>query len=69
MDLQETINEICEELMESSINKQRKRYLSAYLEDLIEYQTNNPIATQTPTTFELFCALNPDSSECKIYDD
>lgn len=55
--------------MESSINKQRKRYLSAYLEDLIEYQTNNPIATQTPTTFELFCALNPDSSECKIYDD
>ena len=69
MDLQETINEICEELMESSINKQRKRYLSAYLEDLIKYQTNNPTSTQTPTTFELFCALNPNSSECKIYDD
>lgn len=55
--------------MESSINKQRKRYLSAYLEDLFEYQKNNPTATQTPTTFELFCSLNPDSSECKIYDD
>ena len=69
MDLQETINEICEELMESSINKQRKRYLSAYLEDLIEYQTNNPTATQTPTTFELFCNLNPNTLECRIYDD
>jgi hypothetical protein len=69
MDLQETINEICEELEESSINKQRKRYLSSYLEDLFEYQKNNPTATQTPTTFELFCSLNPDSSECKIYDD
>lgn len=55
--------------MESSINKQRKRYLSAYLEDLIEYQTNNPTATQTPTTFELFCNLNPNSLECRIYDD
>jgi hypothetical protein len=69
MNLQETINKIYEEIEESSINKQRKRYLKSYLEELSQYQKDNPNATETPTTFELYCTLNPDSSECKIFDD
>jgi len=69
MNLQETINNLCEELESSSINKQRKRYLESYLFDLLEYQKKNTTETHCPTNFELFCNLNPDSPECRIFDD
>ena len=69
MELQELINDICEELQNSSINVQRKRYLNAYLEELLEYQKNNPDAIGIPSVLELFCDLNPHALECRIYDD
>jgi hypothetical protein len=68
MELQETINQICEELNDSEINKQRKRYLENYLQELLEYQNHNPKAEKVPTTLQLFCDLNPESPECKIFD-
>ena len=42
MELQELINDICEELENSSLNSQRKRYLQNYLQEILEYQKNNP---------------------------
>lgn len=69
MELQELITDVCEELQNSSINVQRKRYLKAYLEELLEYQKHNPDAVGVPSPLELFCDLNPDALECRIYDD
>jgi hypothetical protein len=69
MDLQQFIHTINDELGNSSLNKQRKRYLEAHLEELLEYQKNNPNNTLIPNALELFCDLNPNALECRIYDD
>ena len=69
MELQELINNICEELETSSLNKQRKRYLNSHLEELLEYQKHHPDAIGIPSSLELFCDLNPNALECRIYDD
>jgi hypothetical protein len=69
MKLQELINNICEELENASLNKQRKRYLQSHLEELFKYQNNHPDDVEAPSTLELFCDLNPDALECRIYDD
>jgi hypothetical protein len=69
MELQEFINDIHEELENSSSNKQRTRYLNAYLEELLIYQKNHPDAIEIPNSLELFCDLNPDAQECRIYND
>jgi CP12 domain len=68
MELQELINDICEELEGSFTNVQRRRYLRSYLEELLEYQKNNPDKTEVPSCLQLFCSLNPEALECKMYD-
>lgn len=67
MELQNYINDICEELQTPNINKQRSRYLKSHLEDLLSYQKNHPEKTDVPTHLEIFCDLNPDALECRIY--
>jgi hypothetical protein len=69
MDLKQFIHNINDELGNSSLNKQRKRYLESHLEELLEYQKNNPNNTLIPNALELFCDLNPNALECRIYDD
>jgi hypothetical protein len=69
MELQEFISSVSKELEDPSINKQRKRYLESYIDDLLKYQKQNPSVKETPSHFQLFCSLNPDSLECRIYDD
>ena len=69
MKLQELINNINDELENSSLNKQRKRYLESHLEELLVYQKHHPDNTSIPNALELFCNLNPNALECKIYDD
>jgi hypothetical protein len=69
MELQELINDICEELENSSMNSQRRRYLQNYLQEILEYQKNNPYNKEVPTSLQLFCDLNPHALECRIYDD
>jgi hypothetical protein len=68
MDLQETIQAIQKELDINSINKQRKRYLESYLSELIGYSERHPDITKLPNSLEIFCDLNPDANECKIFD-
>jgi|LakMenEpi03Aug12_release.lakeMendotaPanAssembly.Ray.scaffolds.fasta_scaffold03301_34 hypothetical protein len=69
MELQNLINDICEELESPSINRQRSRYLKNYLSELLEYQSNHPEETAVPTHLELYCDLNPGAPECRIFDD
>jgi hypothetical protein len=68
MDLQETIKIIRNELDVNSINKQRKRYLESYLSELISFSERHPEVTELPSPLTIFCDLNPNAEECKIYD-
>lgn len=68
MNIQEALNNIIKELDESTVTKQRRRYLESYKEDLILYLNNNPNATELPSAFELYCHLNPQAPECLKYD-
>lgn len=66
--LQQHINENRDELDGSFINSQRKRHLENELELLEKYQINHPDDDYDPTPLELFCDLNPDALECRIYE-
>jgi hypothetical protein len=68
MDLKETINNIKKELSFSNLNKQRERYLTGYLSELIKYNENHPEEVDVPSPLILFCEENPDSPECRIHD-
>ena len=68
MELQELIDDICEELEGSFTNEKRRRYLRSYLKELLEYQKNNPEKIEIPNSLQLFCNLNPEALECRKYD-
>lgn len=68
MDLHETILRLEKELTFSDLNKQRERYLSEYLSELINYSKNHPTEVTVPSPLILFCESNPDALECRIYD-
>jgi hypothetical protein len=68
MDLHHTISAIEKELEFSGLNKQRERYLTGYLSELIKYSEKHPGTTQVPSPLELFCDDNPDALECRIHD-
>ena len=68
MDIQETLNQIEQELDDSNITRQRRRYLESYKKDLETYLSSNPNSKSTPNAFELFCELNPQAPECLNYD-
>lgn len=50
-------------------NKQRARHISDELEQLENYKKNHPDESHDPTPLELYCELNPESDECRIYED
>ena len=62
------IKEIKDELTRPDINGQRRRYLEDHLEDLYYYSTRHSEEESSPTSLELFCDINPDSVECKVFD-
>lgn len=68
MDIHQKIQEIRKELDVNSINKQRKRYLESYLFELTSYAQKHPEANEIPSQLALYCELNPDASECRIFD-
>jgi len=68
MNLSNTIQVIKNELDLNSINKQRKRYLESYLTELISYSEKHPEVTEVPSSLAIFCDLNPNARECKIFD-
>lgn len=68
MDITQKILEIELELDGSEINKQRKRHLVDELNMLTSYHNNHPEKTECPTYFQMYCDLNPDYPECRIYE-
>lgn len=57
------------ELDNPEISSQRRRHLEGELEDLKIYQKNHPNETHDPSPLELFCDLNPDALECRVYEE
>ena len=45
------------------------RHLEEELKGLEEYKQHHPEDSHDPTPLEVFCDLNPEAPECKVYDD
>jgi hypothetical protein len=67
--LQQHINDDKNELDNPNTSGQRRRHLEDELESLEKYQENNPNTDHDPNPLELFCDLNPEAPECRIYED
>ncbi len=67
--LQQHINDDQDELDNPNISSQRRRHLENELDALELYQANNPDDDHDPTSLELFCDLNPEAPECRVYED
>ena len=67
--LQQHIDDNRNELDNPDTNSQRRRHLEDELEDLKKYQVNHQDDTHDPTPLELYCDLNPNALECRIYSD
>lgn len=67
--LQQHINDDRDELDSPTTSSQRRRHLQNELQDLEKYQVNHPNIDHDPTPLELYCDLNPDALECRIYND
>jgi hypothetical protein len=67
--LQQHIQDDQNELENGVISPQRKRHLQDELDGLKKYQQNHPEEIKDPSPLELFCDLNPDQPECRIYEE
>ena len=57
-----------DELSDPMISSQRRRHVEEELDSLEKYHANHPEDEHDPTSFELYCDVNPDALECKVYD-
>lgn len=57
------------ELDNHNVSSQRRRHLQSEIEDLEIYKNNHPNENKDPTSLELYCDLNPEAPECRIYED
>ena len=67
MTIQDHINKNIQELNDPLITRQRRRHLQSELDDLEVYYQHHPEETKDPTSLELFCDLNPDDVQCRMY--
>jgi len=45
------------------------RKIQEQIKELEEFQQRHPDAAEAPSPFEVFCDLNPDNVNCRVYDD
>ena len=45
------------------------RHLEEELKGLEEYKEHHPEDSHDPTSLEVYCDLNPEAPECRVYDD
>lgn len=57
-----------EELNGGNISAQRRRHIEQELHELEIYKENHPEDHHDPTALELFCEMQPDANECRIYE-
>jgi hypothetical protein len=50
-------------------NTPKVRHLEDELKDLKEYKAHHPEDSHDPTPLEVYCDLNPEAPECRVYDD
>ena len=50
-------------------NDAKVRHISEELESLQEYKKEHPEDSHDPTSLELYCEVNPEADECRVYDD
>lgn len=67
--LQQHINNDKSELDDPNTSSQRRRHLEDELGALEQYQAKHPDDSHDPTPLELYCDLNPDALECRVYED
>ena len=52
-----------------TISPQQRRHIESELHDLEVYHEHNPNDHHDPTPLEMYCDVNPDADECRIYED
>jgi len=57
-----------EELSDPQLSPQRRRHIEDELGQLEAYAERHPDDTHDPTPLELYCDVNPDAPECRIYE-
>lgn len=45
------------------------RKIEQQIKELEAFQLRHPDAAEAPSPFEVFCDLNPDNINCRVYDD
>jgi archaellum component FlaG (FlaF/FlaG flagellin family) len=56
-------------LNDPTTSPQSRRHTEEELVVLEIYRANHPEDLHDPTTLELYCELNPNARECRIYED
>jgi hypothetical protein len=56
-------------LNDPTTSSQSRRHTEEELSALEAYKANHPEDSHDPTALELYCDANPDSLECRIYED
>ena len=67
--IEKHISQDREELRNPNISPQRRRHIESELEEQEEYHKKHPEDHHDPTPLELYCDVNPDADECRIYED
>jgi hypothetical protein len=67
--IQQHINADKDELDNPNLSPQRRRHIESELGDLEQYQINHPDEDHDPNPLEVYCDMNPESDECRIYED
>ncbi len=67
--IQQHINKDRNLLEDPTISPQSRRHFEEELEALENYQKSHPNDDHDPTSLELYCNLNPDAPECRVYED
>lgn len=53
----------------STVSPQMRRHTEQELEQLEQYHARHPEDVHDPTPLELYCDVNPNALECRIYED
>lgn len=56
-------------LSNPTTSPQQRRHIEGELKELKSYRNNHPNDHHDPTSLELYCELNPEAEECRIYED
>lgn len=56
-------------LEDPTVSPQMRRHTAEELEALEIYKENHPEDLHDPSPLELYCELNPEAPECRIYED